>query len=662
MTKQEKARKVYEEYQKIKDDTQDWREKRDRNKKVYLGDQWDSKVADRVRGRGQVDVVMNILRTLIRNRVSTMIARKPTGKVYAVNKESMDIATVLDDFLDWHWYNSSGQIRAERVTMSAQREGVGYFVVYADHKADYGRGELKVTDEIWRHVWIPKTAGREWDFSDSPRIILTKLLHEDEFYANNPGYKGKLTPDYFHTNDEIYWAGQKEHKDSVEIDMPEGMITEGEFIREFDNYERFYKEVPVIYHIPTGTVEVVDDNYTPNENEQVLIEQKVIQFTRATVPRIRYQKSYGDKIFTHEEILPISNYPVIPVVDEDTGNALPQGEIDMNFGVQELANKAWSIIVHNAALSSNFKMLIDSARAGVKDLKKFKEDWAAPGALLDVKMDPQTGKFPIEPFKSEPINQAFYTIFERLFAHLQFGTATFSSKLGDTSNAPDTYSATLQYGEWQQDNLRIPLSRLEMGLQRVFETILEWSPSYYTFHKVFHLLTEHGEMREQSVNAPNFVEGAWKTMNDISKVRAKFRIRMGSTMPANSVAHMKLYQELAAINPIFLKKLVEYLPLKDKAETIKEIDALQQAQQKLQEQEQTLNTTSGMLQNSLRQQAQMEINKDVQDSKRKQAYQEDKQKIDGERQKLQNEREAFRREKSQAKKPAQKGKKDEKAR
>ena len=489
---------------------------------------------------------------------------------------------------------------------------VGYFIVHLDPKADYGRGELKISDEIWRHVFIPKYARKEWDLSDAPHVIVSKLLQEEQFYINNPGYRGKVTEDCFQPDDEIRWSGQREHKEKDEIDLPE-TTDKPHYIREIDTYKRFYRDVRGLYYVPTGTIEVITDDYTLTKDENDLIKQGVIEEQIFPVPRIKYTKTFGEKIFRHSEILPIDHYPVIQVPDEDTGNAMPLGEIDQTFGVQELLNKFFSITIHNAALSSNFKMLIDAAKAGITNLKQFKEDWAAPGAMMDMKTDPNTGKFPIEGIRPEPLNPAFYPLFERLIGLLQFGTATFSSKLGDTSNAPETYSATLQYGEWQQDNLRIPLSRLEMGIQRVFDIILQWAPKHYDFWKVFDVTKDNEVVSQSSINKPKFNAAGEiiETMNDITKVRARFRIRMGSTMPAQSVAYMNLYEKLAALNPLFLKYLVEYLPLKEKDKLVKELDLIPKLSQQIEQKDSELNTVAGMLQNSLRQMAEGEIKKDV---------------------------------------------------
>ena len=613
-TKEEIANKHYEWYTKSRDDTREWREQRDRCKKAYFGNQWDSGVAQRIRDRGQVDVVMNILRPLIRNRASTMIANKPTGKILGVKKKDIEDSQYIQDFMDWHWYNSIGQLRAERVVMGQQREGVGYFFVHLDPKADYGRGELKITDLSYRHVFIPK-ATREWDGDDAPYIQVSKLLTEEDFKAKNP--RIKVGADYFQTDDEIRWPGQREHKEKDAIDLPEGMIDQN-FIREIDTFEKVERKTRIFYIVPTQTIQVLKDDYELTLEDDELIKNGLIEERIVKIPRIKWTKTYGEKIWRHSEILPISFYPVIPVADEDTGNAMSLGEIDQTFGVQELANKAWSLVIQNAALSSSGKMVIDAGRAGVTDLeKKFREDWAPPGAIVNMKLDPQTGRFPYEMVKPEPLNQAFYTIFERLAQHIQFGMATFNSKLGDTSNAPNTFSATLQYGEWQQDNLRIPLSRLELGIQRVYDIILQWAPNHYTFFKMFDIMREDESVDQGSINEKQFdsAGNAVQTIkNDITKLRVKFRIRMGSTMPSQSVAYLSLYEKLAAINPLFMKYMVEYLPIKDKEKLIKELDIVAKLTEQTQQQQQELNTISGMLQNSLRQQSESEIRQDVREA------------------------------------------------
>ena len=77
------------------------------------------------------------------------------------------------------------------------------------------------------------------------------------------------------------------------------------------------------------------------------------------------------------------------------------------------------------------------------------------------------------------------------------------------------------------------------------------------------------------------------------------------------MAYLGLYERLAKANPVFLKYMVEYLPVKEKEQIIQDLDMVAKLTQQTEAQQQELNTLSGMLQNSLRQQSESEIRQDV---------------------------------------------------
>ena len=611
-----RSEELYRYYVNYRDDSQDWRQNRDKHKKVYLGNQWESGVSKILKRRGQIDVVVNILRPLIRNRVSQLVAQKPSGQVYGVGKFDQTIAAVLQEFLDYIYYISDGQRVFRKVAMGQQREGVGYIVVAPDYKADFGRGELKFYHEPYRHVFFDKAAGRFGDLSDAPRIMVTHLMDKEQFLAAHPEHKN-LSPEYFHINDEIYWTGKREHEESDEVDFPESQIDNPEYVREIDTYTRFWKEVPIIYHVDTGKVDVQDVNYTPTNEENQLMQEGIIKFVTAPIPRVKVEKTYGEKIYVASEELPISGYPVIRVVDEDTENALPLGEIDFNFGIQELENKLFSIIVHNAAMSSNYKLMIDFEKGNIRDKEKFLDEFAAPGSAVDVRID-QNGNFPVKEFIPKPLNAAYFPLFQSIIGLLERGTTTFSANLGNTAGSPDTFSATLQYGEWQNQNLIIPRDEMELGIQKAYDILLEWIPSFYDDYKVFDVMRDE-EPGTQFINKPQFNEEAQviETLHDITKLKSRFRIRMGSMKPANSVAYMMVFKELAASNPIFLKQLIDYLPVRDKMELKKQIDQVAQLSKVAEDQQNQLKMQSGMIEQLLKEQAELEAKDKVEEEIRK---------------------------------------------
>lgn len=579
----DRVKELYEHYSKILDDTRDWRVNRDKMRKFYFGQQYSSSLSEKYAERGWVDIVINRVRPLLRTRVSMLIAGKPEGKVYGVQKGDIATAIALEEFLDWHWYKSDGQIVAEDINMAAQREGVGYFVLWFNNKLDWGRGELQVDSETFEHVFVDKAA-RKWDFGDAPRIIHSKLVRPEDFRIRFPnvGITDENVHQYLHTYDIPEWAGREQSEDEQTIGTPMTM-EDPRYIREFDVYEKFYKDVRILHYLPTGTVTVIEDDYVLTEGDKELIAQGIIREAEAPVPRIKWTKfiSSGEargKIL-HEETLPITNYPIIPVQDERTGNAMPLGEIDFQRGSQELLNKCGSMILLNAALGSSFKMLVDSGAAGI-DIEKFRSQWAIPGYVHDMKKDPLTGTFPIEIVRPEAINPAFWNWMQAMMHELEFQISTFSVRTGDASQAPETYGATLQIGEWAQDILRMPLNHWELALQRQSELLLEWSPNIYDQYKSFEVLRED-QPDEQFINAPFPMSaftpgGRVQSQNNINTIKARFRIRSGSTMPSMATAHMMLYGELAKNDPYWRQYLVDYLPVKEKDQIKKELSLVNQ--------------------------------------------------------------------------------------
>lgn len=570
---QTEEQKYWKYYTTYRDDTLEWRTERDRLEKFRLGDQWSRDWGEKLESRGQSDIVINKIRALMRMRVSMMIANKPTGNVFGVNKEDVGTATLLNKFADWHMYNSDWQYHLERAVMGQNSIGLHWLNVYSDNMADYGRGELRVGNEPYRHVFLDKAAGGQaWDYSDAARIINTKQLRPDDwFYSLNPAIlkragiskddiQGLLVPD-----DEIRWSGESQHRTEHEVNTPKIVTPTGEapdigdWIRELDIYEKRVVEVPVLVDAQGVPFQHLDADDEPTEAQQRFLDDKTIKIEKIPQTRIVYKKLISGKVFLPlnskdfktEDILPIEHYPFVPVVNEDTGNSMPLGEIDFQAGIQEVLNACVSLTLLNASLASNMKIVVDSAAAGgdATDLGKFRERWAIPGEVFNMRQNPQTSKFPFEIVRPEPLSQAWFTLMTVLAQEIEFQISTFSLRMGDPANSPDTFAATLQLGQWAQDILRIPLSRLELALERVYNIIFQWSPHYYNFEKIFHTFREDGRALTETINFLN-----------LGFMKARFRIRAGSTTPSQTVAEVGVLQSLAQQQPALIGAVIDRLP------------------------------------------------------------------------------------------------------
>lgn len=619
----------WEYYTTYRDDTRQWREERDKLIKFTFGDQWSDGEKSNLEDRDQIDIVQNMIRPLLRTTVSLQLQGKPQGVIHGMNIGSM--APILQKFVEYHWESSSGTYLAEKVVMRQNREGVGFYIVFLDPTKDFGRGELRIGHLSYKNVFVDRAAGNRWDWGDAPRFIVSDLQRPEVFYNNNPGIKvdESLSID----NDEIRWPGLGfEGQDKI-IGKPKNVSnslgtllnsSDGKYVRVFDVYERQLVNVHVIRQKLTQKILRIVTDDTPVTQEEKLfmvksgdkIPQELLQqlglspgmadwfvLEEADAPKYRvkfHRSASGKKRIGKTLVLPISEYPIVPVVDEDTDNVEPRGEVDFQYGSQKLINAAMSLVLLNAAGSSNKKTVVDAARAGVAGKwDDFAQEWGMPNALINMSIDQQTGKFPIQQFGPDALNPAFFTLVQFFAQDLQFASSVSSLRTGDPTNAPDTFQALRTLGKWADDTLRVRRNRHELALERVFNLILEWAPFHYTFHKFFDITNDDtGKSEVFQINTPMYNEAvqSWQIMNDISSIQAQFRIRAGSTAESEALVESQLLLQLVNLNPAMARHIIKRLPVfrpSEKEEILNDLDVVAQSAQQVQQLNQALNVLRG---------------------------------------------------------------------
>lgn len=606
----QKLTEDYEAYITYRDDTREWRESRDKASKFVAGSQHSSNYSSELEARGQTDIIVNRIRPLINTRISMMIANKPIGQIFGTRDDDIGNAAILGEFFDWHWYNSDGQVVLERIVRGQQVHGIAWLGIYSDNVADYGRGELKFCAIPFNNVFVDKAAGAHPLFDDAPVLIHTKLRRPFDFFNSLPkSVRIKNDVSLYVPNDEIVWSGKGAHQEDIQTGVPLSLTNaypqeKGEYLRELDVYKRSVHEIQILRSVETGKVyKVLDDDEEPNREEKILLKKNVtdadaatlgvdpqlipklkLELATAPVWRVEYYKQISGKLYVPNsyDVLPISNYPIVPIVNEDVGNSMPRGETDYLMGIQELINASVGLTLLNAALASNWRVLTDAAKAQINDLKAVQKNFSVPGAWIDMKTDPVTGKFPVEIMHPEPLPQAWFTLIEYFSQALEFQMSTFSLRTGDPSGAPETLGATLQLGQWAQDILRISLNRLELGLERSFNVLLEWMPHYYDFRKTFPILGVDSDKmgQEQAINFAE-ISSAWASLATPGSIKANYRIRAGSTMPSQTVAELNVLQSMAQLQPALIGEVIRKMPgLRDseKQRIFQTIDQVSQLQ------------------------------------------------------------------------------------
>lgn len=569
--KQQELQAIYKLYWQVREDTTTWRKAKDKAIKFYHGNQYDPDTKELIEEENDMlAVVINTVRPYIKLRVAMMTSQKASGTLYGYHRDDNDAATALNDLLSFIRYESKFDNKIiKKACLHQQREGVSYFIIHVDKNADYGRGEIRISCENYKNVFVDKNVE---EFDDAPFVIHTRLYNRKTFVEKHPDirFSEKELDNLEMADDSIYWDGKAQKKDDSDVKIV-GFESNSSYvpnyIRVYDFYEKRTVKLRVLESI-TGKIYPLEGGRDVTLQEQELIDTGDLHFNEYLVNRITVTKACGNCNYMRELretiVLPISKYPIRPIINEDTGNMIPNGEVDYIDGLQELKNKAASVLLYNAAISSSLRFLGDSntvvdetARAAIENTI------TVPGSISWMDRDAQ-GRWPIDMIKPEPINQAFALLVKMWDDSMQSAMGTFAFRAGDTSKAPETATLGLSMAEWSNDAIRDPLTNLEIAIEETFDIILELIPSVYSKRKVIDITTDNNSsMKRVVINEPQIEIETGRiidTLNDVTEIHARYRVKVGSTLPTNSMAKLALLKELVGINPAFLPELIDHLP------------------------------------------------------------------------------------------------------
>jgi len=608
---------MWERYQDLRDISIAYRQERDKMRKMAAGFQTHRQKKDEIDSRGEVDIHINKIRQVLRMRVALQVANKPVGKILGFHEEDEGMATLINEFIDYIWYNSDGQIQLARAVNDQHEVGIGWMGIFPDNIADYGRGELKYKFIPYNEIYMDPAASN-WDYSDTSMIIHSKLVKPEDFYAMNPTIK--KNDQFLRENDEIYWDATNDQGNIAEYGTPQLTSITGErrdFIRVLDSYEKIIRKIPVIIQPATGQVmRVLDEGEEPSESEKIFLKkgaitpEDILQFARTEeeaqallqqdpeffrfeikevpIPRIKFTKTLsGVKQIGRSTILPISDYPLKPIIGQDLKNGYPIGEVDNLVAPQELLNTSLRLTFLNAALGSNTRFIADTEKMTDETLEELKNTAAIPGSVIDMKRD-INGLFPLEVLRPEPLNQAWFTMQQYLEGQIMSEVQQLQLRTGDASAAPHTFNATMALGQWATDLLRVPLTYMESALTSLNNVLLEWIPKFYDSEKMFHIVGPHGDPSVRFFNPVEFTDtlDAFNSLKTTTSVKASYRIRAGSTMPSQDVAELDLMMQLSQLNPALIGEVIKRMPGlsdADKRRISETLDAVAQLQQQLQQ-------------------------------------------------------------------------------
>ena len=251
--------------------------------------------------------------------------------------------------------------------------------------------------------------------------------------------------------------------------------------------------------------------------------------------------SAGDDTFLFEQIIPISEYPIVPIPYMYTGSPFPLSAVTPLIGKQQEINKAHQIMLHNANLSSNLRWMYEEGSVPEDEWEKYS---SSPGALLKYR----PGFKPPTPIQPAPINNAFFTVVQQGKSDAEYISGVPSSMMGFSQDQAETYRGLLANDEFGTRRLKAWMNSIvEPSLEHVGKVFQMMAQKHYNIEKVFRIVQPNAgnsqEEKEVRINVSlyNDYGKAIGKYKDYASARFDVRIIAGATLPLNRWALLEEY-------------------------------------------------------------------------------------------------------------------------
>jgi len=349
---------------------------------------------------------------------------------------------------------------------------------------------------------------------------------------------------------------------------------------------------------------IVQNKVVSEKEYKLLSEDRT--FSKTVVDAIKFYKQgikltcvAGDKMI-YQKNLPLTMYPIIPIIYKWTGTPYPMSAVSPLIGKQRELNKAHQLMIHNASLGSSLRWMYYE---GSIDTDHWEQHATAPGGLLPVN---QGYDFPKEVLPM-PITNAFADIATLGKGDMEYLAGIYSSMQGDTGAQHDTYRGMLAIDEYGTRRIKQWLKNsIEPALKQMGEVIKEYSQAVYRAHKVFRIVQSSAlqEDRQTEINVPIYNDlgkaiGKW---NDYGAAKFDVRIVAGSTLPVNRWAYLAELKELMKLGIVDDIAVLAETDIRNKEQISKRKSlyaqlkgALAELQEKMKDKEGTIETLERQL-------------------------------------------------------------------
>ena len=530
-----------------------------------------------------------------------LTSNRPSFRCAPREDSDNKVAQVMSALLAYMYDISEGRDIVRQAVDDYYVMGIGYFQVYQDPTRDNGKGEVCFHDIDPLDVYVDPNSRHKF-FDDAENIIVSRLFTKSQAKKMYPMYNQAIDNAADNSGSRFdFNAPMTQRADDGETTFPEdvGRMDNQDYIRGYERYSMVdIKEIRTFEKF-SGAEEVFEEKdfekylkrpawiingqiMTDGEKAQqiyqqlleqkemmkqqqasqmqelgysdeaqvpdveinfqeinfgILVQQGQIEIVNITNKKVKQCVIVGDKLL-YSRVLPISKYPIVPVMNIHTRTPYPMSDVRMVKGLQEYINKTRSLIIAHATTSTNTKILVPE---GSVDMKDFEEKWAQPGVAIPY--DPTDGApMPVQP---TPLPNELYQNETAAKSDIDHCLGLYEMMMGNSQAAPQTYKATISIDEFGQRKMKSKLADIEAGLVRVGQVAIPLMQQLYTERKVFRVIQPNNSINEYVINKKLVDDktGEIELVNDISVGLYDVIVVAGSTLPSNRYAELEFYMD-----------------------------------------------------------------------------------------------------------------------
>ena len=321
-----------------------------------------------------------------------------------------------------------------------------------------------------------------------------------------------------------------------------------------------------------------------------LLHEGLIEVVQITMKKVKQCVIIGDTLL-YSRVLPIENYPLVPIMNIHTRTPYPVSDVRLVKGLQEYINKTRSLIIAHATTSTNTKILVPE---GSVDMKDFEEKWAQPGVAIPY--DPTDGApMPVQP---TPLPNELYQNETTAKNDIDHALGLYEMMMGNAQAAPQTYKATISIDEFGQRKMKSKLADIEAALTRLGQVAIPLMQQLYTGQKIIRVVQPNNSMSEYMINKRMYDDksGEIKIFNDISVGKYDVIVVTGSTLPSNRYAELEFYMDAFSKGLIDRQEVLKKTEIFDMEGVMQRTDTIQQLKQQLQGAQEQIKQLKGDMQ------------------------------------------------------------------